>query len=216
MEVLFSRENLLFMSDGLRLTILIALGTILLSLLFGTLLALIKTYCKGKLKILSYLASGYIELFRCTPNILWILFFRFAMKGSSLPIGIFTFTLFTSAVVAEIIRAGLNAIPKGQFEAAASQGFYFSSALFYIILPQTYRSVIPALMSQVTTIIKDTAFLKVVDIAELTRNSTIVLASARGAVEVCTLLGYVALNYFVINFILSCLVRNYQKKTVGV
>lgn len=213
MNELFSVENLIFMLDGLKLTILIAIGTIALSLFFGTILALLRNYCKGKFMIFSKLAGAYIELFRCTPNILWILFFRFSMKGDALPIAIFTFTLFTSAVVAEIIRGGLNGIPKGQFEAAEAQGFHFVEILIYIILPQTYKGIIPALMSQVTTIIKDTAFLKAVDIQELTRNSQIVLASARGVGQICALYGYIALNYFILNFALSCAARYYQKKT---
>lgn len=213
MREVFSPDNLRFMLDGLKLTVLIALGTIILSLFFGTILALIRTYAKGKWSILGKLAVAYIELFRCTPNILWILFFRFSMKGDALPIAIFTFTLFTSAVVAEIVRGGLNSIPKGQTEAAESQGFHFIQILLYIILPQTYKSIIPALMSQITTIIKDTAFLKAVDIMELTRNSQVVLASAKGIAQICALYGYVALNYFIINFLLSNAARYYQKKT---
>ncbi|HAQ42018.1 MAG TPA: amino acid ABC transporter permease [Clostridiales bacterium] len=213
MREIFSSDNIMFMMDGLKLTVLIAFGTLILSLFFGTILALVRTYAKGKWKIFGKLAVAYIELFRCTPNILWILFFRFSIKGDALPIAIFSFTLFTSAVVAEIVRGGLNAIPRGQTEAAESQGFHFVQILMYIILPQTYKSIIPALMSQVTTIIKDTAFLKAVDIMELTRNSQVVLASARGVAEVCALYGYVALNYFILNFLLSNAARYYQKKT---
>ncbi len=213
MKEVFSADNLKFMFEGLKLTILIALGTIILSSFFGTILALIRNYCKGKGSIFAKLATAYIELFRCTPNILWILFFRFTIKGDALPIAIFSFTLFTSAVVAEIIRGGLNAIPKGQIEAAEAQGFHFFQILAYIILPQTYKSIVPALMSQVTTIIKDTAFLKAVDIQELTRNSQIVLASARGVGQICALYGYIALNYFILNFLLSSAARYYQKKT---
>ncbi|MFV0344132.1 MAG: amino acid ABC transporter permease [Anaerocolumna sp.] len=213
MKEVFSPDNLRFMLDGLKLTVLISIGTLILSLFFGTILALIRTYAKGKWKIFGKLSVAYIELFRCTPNILWILFFRFSMKGDALPIAIFTFTLFTSAVVAEIVRGGLNAIPKGQIEAAQSQGFHFVQILVYVILPQTYKSIVPALMSQVTTIIKDTAFLKAVDIMELTRNSQVVLGSARGMWEICALYGYVALNYFILNFLLSYAARYYQKKT---
>ena len=81
MDVIFSRDNILFMLDGLKLTLVIAVATMILSILFGTLLAVIKNYCHGKLKPLAWLATGYIEFFRCTPNVLWILLFRFALKG---------------------------------------------------------------------------------------------------------------------------------------
>lgn len=212
MSEIFTSENILFMLDGLKLTLLIALGTIILSIIFGTILALMRNYCKGVLAPFATLAAIYIEIFRCTPNILWILWIRFTIPGDPIPLGIFSFTLFTSAVVAEIVRGGLNAIPKGQFEGAASQGFNFTQTLIYIILPQTFKSIIPALLSQVITIIKDTSFLKVVDIAEFTRNSNVILGSLRGFGQIIMLYGFVALTYFVINFALSCAVRQYQRR----
>ncbi len=212
MSEIFTSENILFMLDGLKLTLLIALGTIILSIIFGTILALMRNYCKGVLSPFATLAAIYIEIFRCTPNILWILWIRFTIPGDPIPLGIFSFTLFTSAVVAEIVRGGLNSIPKGQFEGAASQGFNFAQTLMYIILPQTFKSIIPALLSQVITIIKDTSFLKVVDIAEFTRNSNVVLGSLRGFGQIIMLYGFVALTYFVINFALSCVVRQYQRR----
>lgn len=211
MSEIFTSENIFFMLAGLKLTLLIALGTIILSIICGTILALIRNYCKGVLAPLATLAAIYIEIFRCTPNILWILWIRFTIPGDPIPLGIFSFTLFTSAVVAEIVRGGLNAIPKGQFEGAAAQGFNFAQTLMYIVLPQTFKSIIPALLSQVITIIKDTSFLKIVDIAEFTRNSNVILGSLRGFSQIIMLYGFVALTYFVINFALSCVVRQYQR-----
>lgn len=209
---IFTRDNIFFLLDGLKMTILIALGTITLSLIFGTIMALIRHFCYGKLTFLSKLAGVYIEFFRCTPNILWILWIRFTIKGDPVLLGIFACTLFTTAVVAEIIRGGLNSIPKGQFEGAASQGFSFFQTLFYIVLPQTYKSIIPSLLSQVITIIKDTSFLKVVDIPEFMRNSSVVMGTLKKPAQIIILYGFIALTYFVICFLLSCVVRYYQKK----
>lgn len=216
MAAIFTRDNILFMLDGLKLTILIAGATMILSLFLGTLLAMIRNDCKGKMKWLSVLASWYIEFFRCTPNVLWILLFRFAMKGDPLYIGIFTFTLFTSAVVAEIVRGGMNAVGKGQIEGAHSQGFGFFQTMIYIVLPQTYKMIIPALLSQCTTIIKDTSFLKAVDIQEFMRNSSVVLGQAKTAGEILALYGFVLLTYFILNFALSLAVRAYQKHMVTI
>lgn len=212
MSLIFTRDNLLFMLEGLKLTVLISIGTIILSIFFGTILALMRTYCKGVFSPLAKLATIYIEIFRCTPNVLWILWIRFTIPGDPIPLGIFAFTLFTSAVVAEIIRGGLNSIPKGQFEGAAAQGFNLAQTLVLIILPQTFKNIIPALLSQVITIVKDTSFLKIVDIAEFTRNSYVVLGSLRSVQQIITLYAFVALTYFVLNFSLSCVVRQYQKK----
>lgn len=209
---IFTSANVSFMMKGLLLTIVIAFCTIMLSLFFGTIMAMIRHFCTGKLSILSWLAGAYIEFFRCTPNILWILWIRFTMQGDPTLKAIFACTLFTTAVVAEIVRGGLNGIPKGQFESAASQGFSFWQTMFYIVLPQTYKSIIPAMLSQVITIIKDTSFLKVVDIAEFMRNSSIVMGQLRSPAQILTLYGFIALTYFVICFSLSCAVRYYQKK----
>ncbi len=209
---IFTAANFSFMMKGLLLTLIIAFCTIMLSLFFGTIMAMIRHFCTGKLSVLSWLAGAYIEFFRCTPNILWILWIRFTMQGDPTLKAIFACTLFTTAVVAEIVRGGLNGIPKGQFESAASQGFSFWQTMFYIVLPQTYKSIIPAMLSQVITIIKDTSFLKVVDIAEFMRNSSIVMGQLRSPAQILTLYGFIALTYFVICFSLSCAVRYYQKK----
>lgn len=212
MEEIFSRANVIFMFKGLWLTIQISIATIFLSIIWGTVLAILRNYCKGRLKFLAWFASAYIELFRCTPNLIWILLLRFTIKGNAVSISILAFTLFTSAVIAEVIRGGMNAVHSGQFEGAQSQGFNFFQTLHYIVLPQTYKMIIPALLSQCTTIIKDTSYLKAVDIHEFMRNSSVVLGSARGLGQICALYGFILLTYFVLNFALSCVVRGYQKR----
>lgn len=112
MSEIFTMANVLFMLDDLKLTILIAIGTIILSIIFGTILALIRNYCNRIFSPLAKLAAIYIEIFRCTPNILWILWIRFTIPGDPIPLGIISFTVFASAVVAEIIRGGLIAYPR--------------------------------------------------------------------------------------------------------
>lgn len=211
-STIFTKANFMFMMQGLLMTVVIAVCTIFLSLFFGTFVAMLRHFCIGKLTWLSWLAGAYIEFFRCTPNILWILWIRFTMQGDPIVKAIFACTLFTTAVVAEIVRGGLNGIPKGQFDGAASQGFSFFQTLNYIVLPQTFKSIIPALLSQVITIIKDTSFLKAVDIAEFMRNSSIVMGQLHTPAQIITLYGFIALTYFIICFSLSCAVRYYQKR----
>ena len=118
---IFTKANTGFMMQGLLMTIVIAAATIALSLFFGTAVAMIRHFCIGKMVWLSWLAGAYIEFFRCTPNILWILWIRFTMQGDPTVKAIFACTLFTTAVVAEIVRGGLNGIPKGQFEGASAR-----------------------------------------------------------------------------------------------
>lgn len=81
-NLIFTKANFLFMMNGLLMTILISIGTIFLSMIFGTILALLRHFCTGKWAWLSGLTGVYIEFFRCTPNILWILWIRFTIKGN--------------------------------------------------------------------------------------------------------------------------------------
>lgn len=211
---IFTSANVLFMLKGLRMTVVIALLATILSTIFGTLLALVRTYATGKWKWVGALVAVYTEFFRCTPNLLWILWIYFTMKGDKIAVSVFAITLFTTAVMSEIFRGGLNSIPKGQFEGAQSQGFNFPQTLWYIVLPQMYKKVIPALLSQVITIIKDTSFLKMVDVAEFMRNSAVVMGSIYDVRGMLMLFAFEALCYFVICFTLSCVVRGYQKTLV--
>ena len=193
MEI-FTADNVSFMLQGLVNTIVIAAASIVLSILVGTVLALVKTYCTGKLRIL---------------------IFRFTLKGSGVAISIAVFTTFTSAVMAEIVRGGLNAIPRGQFEAARSQGFGFFGMMWHIVLPQAFRHIVPALFSQCTTVIKDTSYLRGIDVHEFMRNSAVVMGQAVTLPQILLLYGFVFLTYFVLNFCISLAVRAYQRRLVA-
>ena len=214
MEI-FTASNVSFMLQGLFNTIIISLASIGLSIIFGTILALMKTYCTGRLRWLSWIVSAYIELFRCTPNLLWILIFRFTIQGDNVLISILAFTVFTSAVMAEIVRGGLNALPKGQFEAAQSQGFGFFATMRLIVLPQVFKMIVPALFSQCTTVIKDTSYLRGIDVHEFMRNSAVVMGQASTLQQILLLYGFVLLTYFVLNFAISLAVRAYQRRIVA-
>lgn len=212
MAAIFSASNVAFMLQGLLNTIIISLASIVLSIIVGTVLALAKSYCTGRLRWVSWLVSAYIELFRCTPNLLWILIFRFTVQGDNVVISILAFTVFTSAVMAEIVRGGLNAMPTGQFEAAQSQGFGFFATMRFVVLPQTFKMIVPALFSQCTTVIKDTSYLRGIDVHEFMRNSAVVMGQASTLGEILVLYGFVLLTYFVLNFAISLAVRAYQRR----
>ncbi|TQR60450.1 amino acid ABC transporter permease [Campylobacter troglodytis] len=211
----FSAENLLFLWQGLLLTLKIAIFTCVVSIIFGTVLAILRNYGG---KIGSKLAGAYIEIFRNTPLLLWMLTAVFVLPsffGRADPAlwGSIGFSLYTSSVMAEIVRGGLNAVPKGQFEAAYSQGFGKFFTLRFIILPQAFRNIVPSLLSQIITTFKDTSFLAGLQIAELTYQSKILLAQLKSFEEILAMLSLIALWYFVICFSLSILVRYYDKKT---
>ncbi|TQR34573.1 amino acid ABC transporter permease [Campylobacter sp. MIT 99-7217] len=222
MENVFNIQNLEFLFKGLVLSLIIALATCVISVILGTFLAITRNYGD---KISRKLAAFYVEVFRNSPLLLWMLAAVFVLP-SFFPLpsfisndyasafwGTIGFSLYTSSVMAEIIRGGLNSVPKGQFEAAYSQGFSSFFTLFYIILPQAFRKAIPSMLSQVVTTVKDTSFLAGLQIAELTYQSKILLAQLKSFEEILAMLALVATIYFVICFFLSVLVRYYEKKT---
>jgi putative glutamine transport system permease protein len=207
---LFTPANVRYMLIGLRTTIMISLVTVMVSVFFGSILAICRNYER---RFLGPLASVYIEIFRSTPLLLWILICIFMLPfGNALIRGTLGLTLYTSSVIAEIVRGGLNSIDKGQFEAARSQGFNFFQTLAFIVLPQCFMRIVPSLMSQIITTIKDTSFFAQFAIAEFFFNSKqlmgiiskdTVITSAHIFVLYCV----IALVYFAVNFALSCIVR---------
>jgi putative glutamine transport system permease protein len=212
---IFTVDNTRFILAGLAATLTISLVTVFASIAFGTVLALCRNYEK---RFFGKLASVYIEIFRSTPLLLWILICVFLIPlGTSMIRGSLALTLYTSSVIAEIVRGGLNSIDKGQFEAARSQGFNFAQTLIYIVLPQCFRRIIPSLMSQVITTVKDTSFFAQFAIAEFFFNTKNLMSSLPHSgvtitsVHIFVLFGFIALIYFVINFSLSVIVRRMNR-----
>ena len=204
MSQVFNQTNMLFLLKGIKLTLTISLVSIALSIFFGTILSILRNFSKG---ILGKIAAIYIEVFRNTPLLLWILSIRFLVPIPPMYSGILSFTLFTSAVMAEILRGGMNSVGNGQYEAAYSQGFSKFQTLKYIILPQSFRSCIPTFLSQAVTVVKDTSFLWVVGIEEFTGKGMILMGSFASSSQVFLLFGTLAATYFIINLAISCSVR---------
>jgi len=230
-----------YLLKGTLFTVIISVVAVLLSILIGSVLALVRNYCNApENKIFKLLATIYIEVFRNTPLMLWVfigvvflpipkalthkMFGLSSVETKLLFKAAISLILFTSAVIAEIIRGGLNAVPKGQFEAAQSQGFSVVQEMTYIILPQAYRKIVPTLLSQVISTIKDTSYLANVAVIELMARTKQLLSSANryngtgtiNASDVFVLFGTAALIYFIINFTLSVIVRRMQKKQAKV
>lgn len=202
--------NLLFILKGLWLTLQISFISIVLSTIFGTILAVMRN---GKNKLLKLIASIYIEFVRNVPNLLWIFTIFLVFQIKSTPAGIISFTVFTSAALAEIIRGGLNAIDPGQTEAGLSQGFTQFQILRYIILPQAIRKMLPAIISQFVTVIKDTSLLySVIALQELFGASQILMGRYFEPEQVFSLYILIALIYFSFNLAISSLSHMLAKR----
>lgn len=210
MSELFTWNNMVFLLDGIKLTLFISIIAIFLSTIFGTILAILRNQDKG---ILKWLATAYIEIVRNVPNILWIFVIFLIFRLKSVDAGVASFTIFTTAALAEIIRGGLKSVAKGEIEAAISQGLTKGQIMWHIILPQAFRNMLPAILSQFVTVIKDTSFLwSVLALQELLGKANILMGRYTTTAQVFTLYALLALIYFFINFSISMYARRMQKR----
>lgn len=210
MSSVLTLTNILFLLQGFGLTLYISFISILLSMFFGTLLAIMRN---SKNPIWKLIASIYIEFVRNVPNLLWIFIIFLVFQMKSVSAGITSFTIFTSAALAEIIRGGLNGVDKGQTEAGLSQEFTYLQVFIIIIFPQAFRKMLPAIISQFVTVIKDTSLLySVIAIQEIFGKSQILMGRYFEAGQVFTLYAIITAVYFITNFIISSFSRKLSKR----
>ncbi len=154
---------------GLENTLATAVFSLVIALALGVVFGLMAT--SGN-KALTIIARIYVEIIQNTPVILQMCFFYYALafSGNSIgiiPTGILTLGIYQGAYMAEVIRAGIEAVPKGQFEAASSQGFGYIGRMAFIILPQSIKIILPPMVNQVVNLIKNTSCLYIVGGADL-------------------------------------------------
>lgn len=154
---------------GLSNTAITALFGLILSLALGILFGLMATSEK---KLLRAISRVYVEMIQNTPVLLQMCFVYYALAFSGhsigiIPTGIVTLGIYTGAYMAEVVRAGIQSIPKGQFEAASAQGFHYIGKMYYIILPQSIKIILPPMVNQVVNLIKNTSCLYIVGGADL-------------------------------------------------
>ena len=209
-----------FFLEGVRNTLIIAFFTVLLGTILGTLMA---TARMSHLKPLKWLATAYIEFFRGTPLMvqLMFIFYGLPMIGVKFPevsfipdfdrfaAGVVAMSLNSCAYVAEIIRSGIQAVDKGQAEAARSLGFHQGQTMRLVILPQAVRNILPALGNEFVTIIKESSIVSIIGIADLMYRTKGVIAKTYNSLE-C--LAIAALIYFVLTFVSSRLISLMERK----
>lgn len=207
------RDGMVF---TLKLTVLSALG----GLVLGTLLAMMRL---SSYRVLSTLAGWYVNLLRAVPLILVIFWFYFLVPyvvgwatGASRPVAVggftaalVTFVLFEAAYFCEIVRAGIQSIPRGQVAAGQALGLNYFQNMGYVILPQAFRNMIPIFLTQTVVLFQDTSLVYVLSLTDF-MGAAVKVAQRDGRLIEMYL--FAAVVYFIICFAASRLVRHMQNR----
>jgi glutamate/aspartate transport system permease protein len=207
------REGMVF---TLTLTALAMTGGIV----FGTLLAMMRL---SSIKAVSAIAGGYVNLMRSIPLVLVIFWFFFLVPyigawligaGRPIAVGAFwsaviTFTMFEAAYYCEIMRAGIQSIPRGQVWSGYALGLNYWQSMGYIVLPQAFRNMLPVLLTQTIILFQDTSLVYVISATDFLGAAAKVANRDYRLVEMYT---FVAVIYFIISYSLSLLVKRLQDR----
>ncbi|MEX6703117.1 amino acid ABC transporter permease [Peribacillus frigoritolerans] len=208
----YTPDNLKFLLEGFWVTLQVAFISIILSFIIGGLVGIIRY---AKVPVLSQILAWIVETVRNLPLLLIIFFTYFALpeiriKLEIIPAAIVALTIFESAMLSEVIRSGLKSIDKGQMEAARSSGLSYTQALIHIILPQALRRMVPPIVSQFISLLKDTSLAVVISLPELTHHGQIIYGQSQK--YLIPILILVALMYFIVNYSLSLVAQRLELK----
>ncbi|WP_075981357.1 amino acid ABC transporter permease [Bacillus massilinigeriensis] len=197
---------------GLQVTLYIFVIAIILGFIIGLIMALMRL---APIKILNWIAKIYVDAIRGTPFIVQLFFIYFGINSlqvislNNTTAGIITVAINAGAYFAEIIRAGIQSIDKGQTEAARSIGFTSGQTMRFIILPQAFRRMLPTITNQSIISLKDTSLLSIIGIADLTQQGQIQAAATFEAFKIWLTVGVI---YFIIIYLLSILANFVERR----
>ncbi|HDI7478564.1 TPA: ABC transporter permease subunit [Staphylococcus aureus] len=192
-----------FFLKGIKITILISLIGVALGSILGAFVALMKL---SKIKIISWITSIYIEILRGTPMLVQVFIVFFGITAalgldiSALVCGTIALVINSSAYIAEIIRAGINAVDKGQMEAARSLGLNYRQTMKSVIMPQAIKNILPSLGNEFVTLIKESSIVSTIGVGEIMFNAQVVQGIS---FDPFTPLLVAAALYFVLTFVLT-------------
>ena len=206
----YSPDHIMFLLKGFWVTLKIAGISIILSFLLGSILGIIRY---AKIPVLAQISAFFVEIIRNLPLLLIIFFVYFALPEIGIKLGItwsaiIALTIFESAMLAEIIRSGLNSVHKGQMEAGRSSGLSYVQTLWHIILPQGLRRMVPPIVSQFISLLKDTSLAVVIALPDLMHNAQVI--NAQNINFIIPIFILTALIYFVVNYALSLVARRLE------
>ncbi|MBT1247181.1 nickel transporter [Thermosipho affectus] len=204
-------ENLPFLLLGAWDTLKLTFFSVLIGLILGTFIGMGRL---SKLKVINIPSTVYVEFLRGTPLLVQIsiVYFGLPQLGIQLeayPAAIVALGLNSGAYIAEIVRAGIQSIPKGQYEAARSLGMSHFQTMRYIILPQAFKNILPALGNEFITLTKDSSLASIIGVTELMRRGQFVITRT---FQTFSIYFGIAIIYFVMTFTISRIVRVVEKR----
>lgn len=208
-------KRYMYLVEGLGNTLLITFFAVILGVLLGFLIAVVRsTHDKtGRMKFLNALCKLYLAVIRGTPAMLQLLiWFYVILVATPLPkvmVAMIAFGINSGAYVAEIVRSGIMSIDNGQFEAGRSLGFSYRQTMIYIILPQAFKNVLPALANEFIVLLKETSVCGYIGIMDLTRGSDIIRSRTYEAFLPLIAAGLI---YLVIVMLLTGLVGRLERR----
>ena len=199
-ETFLTDDRYMWLVEGLGVTIVITLGALAIGVAIGTLIAITKYFCEDnkKLRFINWLCDLYTTVIRGIPVTVLLLVFFFVIFASArdgTPVAIIAFGINSSAYMAELIRSGINAVDKGQMEAARSLGLSKSQAMVKIILPQAIKYILPAIGNECIALLKETSVAGYVAVVDVTKAATNIRNKTGDAINPIILL---ALIYLVV------------------
>ncbi len=177
-ETFIEEQRYLMLLDGFRNTIVITLCALAIGVVIGSFIAIIKFFAveNKALKPLAVLGDLYVTVIRGIPVVVLLLIFYFIILRSSTGVltGIITFGINSGAYMAEVVRSGIEAVDKGQMEAARSLGMTRMQAMWKIIMPQAIKNILPAIGNEMIALLKETSVAGYVAVADLTRSANLI------------------------------------------
>lgn len=196
--------------DGFLTTISVSLLALILSLVIGTVIAVFRI---SQVRALEWFGTAYVEFIRNTPLVIQIFFLFFGLPSIGIELSAFTvgslgLAIYTSSFIAEAIRAGIQAVPRGQMEAARSSGLTYVQAMWYIILPQAFKLTIPPLGNQFLNLVKNSSVLAIIAGGDI-----LYVADVIGAEQDMTpILMFTGVLYLLLTIPLSLFVNYLEKR----
>lgn len=212
-------DRYMWLVEGLVNTLIITLGALAIGVLIGTIIAITKYFCEGnkKLRVFSWICDLYTTVIRGIPiTVLLLMFFYIVLVAADgVTVAIIAFGINSGAYMAELIRSGINAVDKGQMEAARSLGMSKGQAMAKIIFPQAIKNILPAIGNECIALLKETSVAGYVAIVDITRAATNIRNKTFDAVNPIILLALIYLVLVVVMTKLLAILERRLRKSDG-